>query len=145
MLTRDPMRFKKIGVTPEEASYYAFIGNTLERIGDHAVVIAKKVSVLMDKELDERVVKAIVSASATSLGVLTRSIDSWFNMDLDAANDNIESLNKLYPVLEKINRIAVEADGTPCVEVCYVIESIRRTGEYSCNISEFAIDKVLYE
>ncbi|MCD4740555.1 phosphate uptake regulator PhoU [archaeon] len=145
MLSMDPMRFKKIGVTQEDAAYYFLLGSTLERIGDHACILAKKVSTLVDNGENEDMTKAIVAASATALGVLTRGIDAWFSKDLNAANDNVDSLDKLYPALDRINRLAVDSGRMPCVELCYVIESIKRTGEYACNISEFVIDKVLSE
>jgi phosphate uptake regulator len=145
MVERDVTLSKKRGLTQEEATYYFLISRTMERIGDHAVIIAQNVPAVLEGQVNEKTIKTISSASETALNMLDNGMKSWMEKDLELANNNIKSLKKLYPFFEKINRAATKNKKTPSVELAYIAESLRRTGEYTGNISELVMNKLVSE
>lgn len=143
MVSNDISLFRKKGITNEDALYYSLMSMMMERIGDHAVILAGRVPDLLDKGVDKKVVNVVSKASDTALKVLDNSMEAWFNGDIDAANENMKCLKGLYPFYEEITNSAVKSENKNYIELGYIAESIRRTGEYAGNISEIVIDRAL--
>ena len=81
-----------------------------------------------------------MKASEISLELLNMSLDAWLQKDLNLANENIESIKKLTNVC---NTIKINPNSEYLVEIGFIIESIRRTGEYSSDISEIIINNLI--
>jgi phosphate uptake regulator len=143
MVLEDVTLSKKMGVDQNTVTYYYSTSRILERVGDHAVIIANNVPTLIDKNIDEDVVKTISAASEIALNILSKSIDAWVQRDINSANDNIESVQELTSYCEKINDRALNIKGEAAVAMSYISESIRRTGEYAGDISELLINQLI--
>ena len=65
--------------------------------------------------------------------------------DILASNKNIESARKLVAQCEEINELALKQKGTIAISIGYIVESIRRIGEYAQDISETAINYLVWE
>jgi phosphate uptake regulator len=142
IVLRDIILCQKMNITLEDASNYQLISRFLERIADHAVKIAKSVLRINFEKIDKNLLNEITEVSKLSLDLLNLSLDAWLQKSLSLANENIESIDKLSSKCEKIefnDRNNVEF----AVEVGYIIESIRRTGEYSSDISEIIINNLI--
>ncbi len=137
---RDVTLAKKMETTQEAATYYFLISRIIERVGDHAVRISKNVPVLIEKKVPPKVIIDIVTATVEALKIFTNSIDSWVKMDIDAANKNIDAVAKLVPHCKKITKSAINVKGEAAIATNNIAESIRRTGEYSADISELVIN-----
>jgi len=74
--------------------------------------------------------------------MLDVSLDAWLNKNLNLANENINSAKELIDICENIY---TRLDKFPeySVPIGYIIESIRRTGEYSGDISEIIINNLI--
>jgi len=131
---------QKLHITLEDASNFKFISRFLERIGDHAVKIAKNVILIDYQKIDKELYENIMKASEISLELLNMSLDAWLQKDLNLANENIESIKKLTNVC---NTIKINPNSEYLVEIGFIIESIRRTGEYSSDISEIIINNLI--
>jgi len=140
IVLRDIILCQKLGITLEDASNYKFIGRFLERIADHAVKIARNVLLIDYQKIDKELYKNIMNASRISLDLLNMSLDAWLQNSLTLANETIESTKKL---TKACNFIKINPNSEYLVEIGFIIESIRRTGEYSSDISEIIINNLI--
>ena len=143
IVLRDIILSQKMGITLEEAYHYQQISRFLERIGDHAVKIAKNVRKILNYDLDSEVTNQILAASKTSIDLLDKSMDAWRQKDINLANETIESLKDLIKTCEDITQSPNESNVETYVGISYIIESIRRTGEYSGDICEIIINNLV--
>lgn len=142
IVLRDIILCQKMSITLEDASNFQFISKFLERIGDHAVKIARNVLKIDYKKIDKKLFKSITDVSKISLDLLNISLDAWLRKDLKLANENIESIDELLNACERIIFNSENA-GQFAIEIGNIIESIRRTGEYSSDISEIIINNLI--
>ena len=140
IVLRDIILCQKLGITLEDASNYKFISRFLERIADHAVKIARNVLLIDYQKIDKELYKNIMNASRISLDLLNMSLDAWLQNSLTLANENIESIKNL---TNACNTIKINPNSEYLVEIGFIIESIRRTGEYSSDISEIIINNLI--
>lgn len=135
---------QKMGVSLEDSNNYFLVSRQLERIGDHAVRIAKNTMKLLEEEVAADLIEAIAAASAQSLALLTDSLDSWDSNKISVANECIDQIGDLQKLCEKITQI----DAGPEIDILalnYIAESIRRTGEYAGNIAEIVINSLIQD
>jgi len=140
IVLRDIILCQKLNITLEDASNYKFISRFLERIADHAVKIARNVLLIDYQKIDKALYKNIMNASRISLDLLNMSLDAWLQNSLILANENIESIENL---TKACNTIKINPNSEYLVEIGFIIESIRRTGEYSSDISEIIINNLI--
>ncbi len=133
---------RKMGVTLEGAVQFQQISRFLERIADHAVKISKNVLNFVNNEIITELKEEIENASKLSLELLKRSLDAWLQKDINLANENIEKIKNLVLATEKIS-FNSSNNTESSIAIGYVIESIRRTAEYSGDISEVIINKLI--
>ena len=140
IVLKDIILAQRMGVTLEEAHFFHLISRLLERIADHAVNIANNVLRINASSIEKETMNNIENASEISMNLLVNSLDSWLQKDINRANENIELTNTLKDACEKItynlNGLSIEQS----IALSYIIESIRRTGEYSADISELIIN-----
>jgi phosphate uptake regulator len=142
IVLRDIILCQKMGITLEQASHYQQMSRFLERIGDHASKIAKNVSILIKHELDKNLMKEINTISELSIDLLNKSLDAWLQKSLVLANENIEEIKELITATEKISLNSISS-AEVSIAIGYIIESIRRTAEYSGDISEIIINNLV--
>ncbi|TET61954.1 MAG: phosphate uptake regulator PhoU [Promethearchaeota archaeon] len=142
IVLRDIILCQKMGITLEDTSHFQSISRFLERIADHSVKIAKNVLLIDFQKIDKKILTDLSKASIFALKMLDISLDAWLNKSINLANENINSVKELIDTCEniyfKLDKIAEFS-----VPIGYVIESIRRTGEYSVDISEVIINKLI--
>jgi phosphate uptake regulator len=131
---------RKMGIAPGMAMYYYMLSRIIERVGDHAVRIAEHAVPLMDAEIDRKILAAVKKSSAMSLEIFDRSIVSFFNTDMKEAHRNIESISALEKICGDIDNMALRQDTLVAINIGYIAESIRRSGEYAGDISETVIN-----
>ncbi|HII98458.1 MAG TPA: AbrB/MazE/SpoVT family DNA-binding domain-containing protein [Methanoregula sp.] len=131
---------RKMGIAPGMAMYYYMLSRIIERVGDHAVRIAEHAMPLMATEIDSKVLAAIKKSSVMSLEIFDRSIVSFFNTDMKEAHRNIESIHALEKICGDINNMVLKQETLVAINLGYIAESIRRSGEYAGDISETVIN-----
>jgi len=72
-------------------------------------------------------------------------IESFFRKNIQAANENIETVTKLEQLCQEINTSALKQEGAVAISLGYIVESIRRIGEYAEDISETVINHLIGE
>ncbi|RLF49837.1 MAG: phosphate uptake regulator PhoU [Thermoplasmata archaeon] len=143
MVSRDVNLARKMGITTEEVVNYFLISRIIERIGDHAVRIAKNILNFIGEKVDEKIIDTIESASNFALEIFDKSIESFAKRDMKLANKNIDSLTILSSLCEKINTLALQQKSAVAISIGYIAESIKRTGEYASDISECVINHLI--
>ncbi|MHA1685426.1 MAG: PhoU domain-containing protein [Candidatus Heimdallarchaeaceae archaeon] len=143
IVSRDLNLARKMDIAAERVINYFLISRIIERIGDHAVKIAKNILNFIDENIDKKIINTIESASNLALEMFDKSIVSFTERDTNSANKNIDSLIKLIPLCEEINKLALQQKAAMAVSIGYIAESIRRTGEYATDISECAINHLI--
>ena len=145
IISRNVSLAKKMEITVGMSSTSFLLSRTIERIGDHIVRIAYNALKLIDVEIDKKIVNNIHSASNVALDIFTRSIASFFKGDIKTTNDVIESVKKLEKRCSEINKLTLLQKGATAVSFGYIVESIRRIGEYAEDISEHVINYLIDE
>jgi phosphate uptake regulator len=145
MIMQNNYLSRKMGITTGMAMHYYILSRFIERIGDHAVRIAENALPIMDKEIDQKLKSALKKASSLSLEIFDRSIISFFNSNMKDAQKNIESIASLETLCTEINNMALSQETPVAISIGYMIESIRRSGEYAADISENVINFLVEE
>ena len=144
IVMKDIILCQKMGVTLEDANQYQLYSKFLERIGDHAVNIAKNVLKIKNYEIKREIMEKIIYASEFAREkILTKSLDAWLQKDINLANENIEEVKNLISACEEITIDPKQDDVALPIAISYIIESIRRTGEYAGDICEIIINNLI--
>ena len=124
---------------PSDCLVYRTAVSRIERIADHAVLIAKRVADLRGPVSGD-VMREIIELSEDSLGLFERSVESLVRCDYQMAEDVADCVPATTRRQEEIMSGLGEGDGDSLV-VKFVLDSIRRTAEYSSDIAEVVMDK----
>jgi len=136
---------EKMNITIGMSSTCFLISRIIERIGDHVVRISQHMAKLIDKDIDEEIITHIEQGSMLSLTLFNNSIGSFFKKNIVSSNENIEAVAELEALCEKINALALQKRGALAISVGYIVDSIRRIGEYATDISETVINYLVDE
>ena len=125
---------------PSDCLGYRTVVKCVERIADHAGLIAKKVKYL-ESPIDKKILKEIEQISKESLVVFENSITALSKRDYDMAEKVASSVTR---VIEREKKLmdSLKPNGNTAI-IKLILEDIRRTAEYSRDISEIAIDETV--
>ncbi|MHA1311128.1 MAG: PhoU domain-containing protein [Candidatus Helarchaeota archaeon] len=129
----------EVGIETKNANFYYFISRIIERIGDHAVNIAKHIPIIMER-LKEPQINKINTAIQAASDIFSKSIKIWQEENMTEANQIIDSAGNLNSILNEINNFAINTENEVAIALNYIIESIRRIADYSTNICELTIN-----
>jgi phosphate uptake regulator len=132
-----------MNISKEKAEFYFVSGKIIERIGDHAVKIASNSKLADHGSRSQELNDAILKASNYSIDMFDKAINSWYNRDIKSANDNIEESNELEKLCDEIDQISLKTDHEVALAIGRIADSIRRTGDYSTDISENVINYLI--
>ena len=125
---------------PSDCLGYRTVVKCVERIADHAGLIAKKVKYL-DSAIDKKILKEIEQISKESLTVFENSITALTKRDYEMAEKGASSVTKVIEKEKKLMDSLKPNDNTAIIKL--ILEDIRRTAEYSRDISEIVIDETV--
>jgi phosphate uptake regulator len=145
MLLRDASLSEKIHIQPETAANMFLLSRIIERIADHGVRFAENALNLVDYSLDKEVTDQIDTAVTLGLDVFQNSIDALFDNDISKANENIDMVEQLYKLSQGIMDYTFKQESVLAIPLDNIVESIRRLGEYSRDISENVMNNILLE
>jgi len=126
---------------PSECIEYRTIVSKIERIGDHAGLIAKRIKFI--KEDIESHIDKIKKLSEMVLQVFEESIRSVQNNDFQKAEKAAEKIKSIVDEEEKIISSIKDSEKNSTV-IRFVLEDLRRIAEYSSDIAEVAIDENIH-
>lgn len=124
---------------PSDCLIYRTIIARIERIADHAALIAKRVKFLNGK-IEEKILKDISQLSEESIQIFEKSIDSLISCDYNAAEQVADLIPKIVKKQEDIMASLRDTSKNSLV-IKFVLDDLRRTAEYSKDIAEVVMDK----
>lgn len=140
MMTKDPRLAERLKMTIEESNAYFQIARYLERIGDHAVQIAKSVTAISDYALPKDLLAKYRSTLDYALKMLDGSISAYFKSNAEDANDVIDRRDGLKNALREISISIQKIKGEEAIQLALIEESVRRIAYYATDISEVTIN-----
>lgn len=140
LLLITPGLSRSLGLSSVDASAYFQIGKTTERIGDHAVRIARYSLNLTGGGIDPDLLSRMRWAHGVALEIFDRSIQAFWKHDLNETNAIITSVHRLTRQCEDITATTSHLEGIIAISIGYVVESISRMGEYAEDIAETIIN-----
>ncbi|GBH33627.1 transcriptional regulator [Nitrosopumilus zosterae] len=124
---------------PSDCLGHRAIVSRIERIADHASLIAKRTKFIEGK-IDSKIFVKIKKLSEKSLEVFEKSIMAVQEHDFEKGEKVAE---KVYQVIEEEKQIMSKIKETEknSTIIRFVLEDLRRIAEYSSDIAEVAIDE----
>ena len=142
MLLSNPRLIDNLEITRERSLGYMLVSRAMERIGDHAVRIARNAIILSDG-FKEGLKQDIKKESELAMDILTCAAESFFDEDLKKANDSIDMRERLEKINDKLMKTVKEERKVDVTPLSYTLESISRTGSYATDISEISINYIM--
>jgi len=137
--TQNPQLTKEIGLlNGQDCLGYRLVTKSVERTADHAVSVAENVLTLKH-DLNDDIAEKIEKMSTIAIKMFDTAIESLFRQDYNAAESIIESIKEVVA----LERAAVESthmDIEDAANLRLIIESVRRTAEYACDIAETVLN-----
>jgi phosphate uptake regulator len=143
---QNPQLTKEIGLlNGQDCLGYRLVTKSVERTADHAVNIADNVLTLKH-DLNNDIAEKIEKMSTIAIKMFDTAIESLFRQDYNAAESIIESIKEVV-TLEREAVVSSQMDIEDAANLRLIIESVRRTAEYACDIAEtvlnLTVDSVL--
>lgn len=137
---------KEMGLEePRNCLGYRLIAKSVERVADHAVIIAKDI-IEMRQPLNEDIVEKISNMSYFALEVLDDSCLSMFTRDYEAADRAIEKARKIEEMEKAILRaVSKPRDVNELYRIKLITENIRRVAEYASDIAEIVLNMTVQQ
>ncbi|HHW79293.1 MAG TPA: phosphate signaling complex protein PhoU [Acholeplasmataceae bacterium] len=116
----------------------------LERIGDHAIDIAK-ITIQTNKLSNERLIPLTTTMAKTAQNMVFKSIDAFFSLDEELARKTIDEDDKVDELFKQIiDKViqSVKEDKTNSEYAIYLVmvaKYIERIGDHAVNICEWII------
>lgn len=132
---------RRMGLDLCEISRCGYISRSLERIGDHAVLLASNFRPLIDDPTD--LDREIIATGRDVIALMVDSVGTWSNKDMDAANRCIERGERLVKRSLELSDLADSLSGKPAMATELIAGSVKRVAEYSMDIAEIAINSAM--
>jgi phosphate uptake regulator len=135
---------EKLGTDPHESAELLIVARALEKVGDHAKRIAKKVFE-NDISMTEKHLSEISDIHKDALKFLKSAVTALFSKDTDAANSVIDAVyekERGCELLSKALQYSPDRDTTYKVSV---LESVKSLLQYSAEVAEMTINLTVRE
>ncbi len=140
LIQKDRSLSERIGVDVFESMSLNTVGRILERVGDHAVRIARQAIDLADEPKEGKEWDDMRGLSGRSVEVLAESISSFFLHDISAANLVIDRSRELAEEGGRLMPRLLGGGGRGTMSRTAVMDSLNRTNMYASDIAEVAIN-----
>jgi phosphate uptake regulator len=140
---RSPGAAEGLGVSREDCFDYHSSARQLERVGDHAVKIARLALKL--EEVPEDVADALLALHEDAAAIIERSMDALFAEASDEANRNghraLEAVPEIDEHTRRVDELLRDLDPVQAQSLGLVLDSLSRSADYGGNIAETALQK----
>jgi phosphate uptake regulator len=137
---------REIGLEePRNCLGYRLIAKSVERVADHAAIIAKDI-VDMHKPINKDIADKISNMCSFALEVLDDACLSMFRRDYEAADKAIEKARKIDDMEKAILRsVARPKDVNDLYRIKLTTENVRRVAEYASDIAEIVLNMTVQQ
>ncbi|NBJ16465.1 MAG: phosphate uptake regulator PhoU [Dehalobacter sp. 4CP] len=140
LIARDRKLGDRMGLDIFGSNDLMLVARGIERIGDHAVRIAR--NALISAEDPDKLPNAgeIRKLSAEAMKVLEKGMDALFRKDIAEANEVIDEGRDVVKRCEKLGQGTRAKDSREAIIINMVMDSIIRSTMYAVDIAEIAIN-----
>ncbi|MFB5647511.1 MAG: PhoU domain-containing protein [Candidatus Nitrosomaritimum yanchengensis] len=124
---------------PSDCLGYRAIISRIERIADHASLIAKRIK-FVEEKIDSKIIVKIKNLSEKSLEVFEESIAAVQEHNFEKGESVAEKVSQIIVDEKQIMSKIIESERNATI-IRFVLEDLRRIAEYSSDIAEVAIDE----
>lgn len=124
---------------PSDCLGYRTVVSRIERIADHAGLIAKRIK-FVEGKIDPKIISKIKSISEKSLEVFEKSITAVQERDFEKGEKVAQRVDQIIKEEKQIMSKVKESEKNSTI-IRFVLEDLRRIAEYSIDIAEVAIDE----
>jgi phosphate uptake regulator len=137
---------KEIGLEePRNCLGYRLIAKSVERVADHAAIIAKDI-VEMHRPINKDIADKISNMCSFALEVLDDACLSMFKRDYEAADRAIEKARKIDDMEKAILRsVTRPKDVNDLYRIKLITENVRRVAEYASDIAEIVLNMTVQQ
>lgn len=137
---------KEIGLQePRNCLGYRLIAKSVERVADHAAIIAKDI-IDMRQPANKEVIEKVDEMCSFALGVLDDACLSMFKRDYEAADRAIEKARRVDEIEKTIIKsISKTRDASEMYRIKLITENIRRVSEYASDIAEIVLNMTVQQ
>ena len=143
LIVENPSLSLKMGITPGIAATYYQISRIIERVGDHTVLIAEAAAVLIEKGVDRMLIMKLTEMSEISLNIFNKSIQSIYSGSIPGANKIITEVEEMGPKYHSLADSIRKMRVPEAVAVTQITQSLHRITEYSSDIAEILINRMV--
>lgn len=143
LITENPSLSLKMDITPREASTYYQTSRILERVGDHSVMIAEAVQVLIDNNVDRTLISKLTKAGESVITIFNKIIQEIQNGSISGANRIIAEAESLDPLFHSFSETTGTMKADEAIATTQIVQSLHRIAEYSADIAEIIINKIV--
>ncbi len=143
LITENPALAHRMEITPREVSTYYQTSRIIERVGDHAVMIAESVLVLIDNNVDHALISKLTRAGEQSIAIFNKAVQEIFNGSIAGSNRIIADAENLEALFHSFSNSTVAMKADKAVATTQIMQSIHRIAEYSADIAEIIINKIV--
>ncbi len=143
LIIDNPALSLRMGITPGVAATYYQISRIIERVGDHAVLIAEASLVLIDKGVERGLVPKLTGLGGESLDVFNKVIQAIYSGSIPGANKIISEAEELEPRYHTLADTTRKMRAPEAVALNQIIQSLHRISEYSSDIAEILINRLV--
>lgn len=140
MAIQKPRSIREIGLTnARDCLGYRLVTKYVERTADHAVNIAENV-LSLERRLNSEVIGKIEKMSTIAVSMFETSIEALFRNDFNLAESLIEKMKNVVALALEAASFSEEIRADESASLRLVIESVRRTAEYACDVAEIVLN-----
>ena len=125
--------------SPVDCLYYRTVIARMERIADHAALIAKRVKYLAGPVEPDTIAK-INGLSESVMKTFEGAVEALIRSDYHMAEDVSESVSRIGRIQEEL-MMSIQDSTRNATVVKFVLEGIRRSAEYTMDIAEVVMDR----
>jgi phosphate uptake regulator len=126
---------------PSDCLNYRTVISRIERIADHAAMIAKRIKFLKDP-LDPKLLKEIDTLSTQALNCFENSISALTKNDPALAEKIAANITDVVEKEKELTYGMRESKNSTAIK--FILEDIRRTAEYASDIVEVVINETIH-
>ena len=134
---------RRLGADIMTISRCGTVSKTIERIGDHAIVLSKNLRSLIEDDSTNIVDAEIVATGRDVVTLFSDSIATWVAKDMAVANECITRGEELVSKSISISAMSENLEGKGALAAKIIAESVKRIAEYSMDISEMTINAAM--
>jgi len=140
MAIQNPRIIKEIGLAnARDCLGYRLVAKSVERTADHAVNIAENV-LAIKKPLSAGNFDKIKRMSDLAVSMFETAVDALFRNDFDLAESVFKKAKKVVDIEKEVLSSIHKTEIQEIANLRLIIESIRRTAEYSTDIAEIVLN-----